>query len=1033
MIKYFAAHPTAANLLMIIFLVLGLFSLPKLNRETFPEFESSKVQVKVIYPGATAEEVEEAIVQRLEENLSGIQNVEETKAEAMEGVGLLILEMNEDSGDLEEFIDDIRAEVDAISNFPEAAKDPVITTLGRTSDVIALAVTGPMSVVDLKDYTEKLKRKILRLPEVSLAKISGFSDRQIRIQISAINLLNYGLNISDISDLIAQQSVNIPIGSIESEEKEILLRFKDERKTVETFKNIIILGGEKGAEIKLGDVATIEELFEDPENKTLFNGERAGVITISKTDAEDSLIIYDAVKAFIENEQLNSAPGVKLTLTYDMASVIYKRLILLITNGWQGLLLVFIALFVFFSFRLSFWVTMGLPISFAGALFIMYQIGYTFNMMTTLAMVITLGLLMDDAIVIAENIARHLQMGKSALEASVDGVKEVQGGVISSFLTTACVFIPLAFMEGRMGRVMNVIPVVLLSVLAISLIEAFLILPNHLSHSMKRHSMDKPGKIRGKVSYGIEWIRENIVGKVVDRAVKFRYLTFGVVIMILLASAGMLANGKLKFQGFPSLEDDSMQARIYLPPGTALKQTEKTVQQVIEGLTKTNAFYSQKQKNKTSLIKEVRVSFSKNSDVKETGAHLATIYADLASEDERAGTVENVVDYWREATGTVTDVITLKFEATTRGPAGDAIKIEFRGENLEKLKKVAEDSAAWFYQFDGVYDLYNNLRPGKPELKMSLKDGATALGMNATMIARQLRTAFQGETASEIQVGTKSYEVDVRLNAKDKNSVADVERFKLISPSGHQIPLLSVVDIETGRGYSIISHVDGLRTVTLYGNVNRQTANVQQLINKYKNDFLPSVYKNNGDIKVIIKGESYRSAKTGGSMAQSMLIGLIGIFVLLSFQFKSYLEPIIVMLAIPLSLIGVIWGHIFMGIPLTLPSILGFISLSGVVVNDSILLVEFIKLRKKEGLPVIASVCQASRERFRAVLLTSITTVIGLLPLLTETSLHAKVLIPIATSIAFGLVASTLLVLFVIPSFYVILNDFGWIKTHEVA
>ncbi len=1031
MIRFFSAHPTAANLLMIVFIVMGVIALPELRRETFPEFASSKVQVRVTYPGASAEEVEEAIVQRLEDALSGVENVKVTTAQAVEGAGVLILEMDEDAGDLESFIDDIRTEVDAISSFPEDAGDPVITTLARTDYVVSIAVTGPMSVTDLKDYTESLKRKLTRIPEVSLVSVSGFSDRQIRIQISAENLLNYGLNIQTIANKIVEQNLNRPVGSIESVDREISLRFKDQRRSIDAYRSIVILGGKTGAEIRLGDVATVVEQFENEEIKTIFNGERAGMLIINKTRAQDSLRILDAVKQFISEEQLKAPPKVKLTKTRDMASVVRERLGLLGTNGWQGLLLVFFSLWLFFSFRLSFWVTMGLPISFAGAIFVMNQIGYTLNMMTTVALIITLGLLMDDAIVIAENVAAHLQRGKTALNAAIDGVMEVRNGIISSFLTTACVFLPLAYLGGQMGRVLKVIPVVLLAVLAVSLVEAFFILPSHLAHSMKNHHMKEPGKFRGGFNRVMDWTRENLLGKSVDIAVRYRYLTAGILIALFLISIGTFSAGMLKFVGFPKLDEDSLEVKIYLPPGTPLQRTEKVVARILKGLDVTDRHFSEMQPSKKQLIQEIRVSYSQNSDVTESGPHLATIYVDLLGSEDRVGRIDNILAHWRKQSGKIPDAISISFDTPQRGPSGNAIEIEFQGEDLKELKAAAGQVSSWLIQFDGVYDLHDNLRPGKPEIQMKLKQGASLLNLSAANIANQLGSAFQGTTAAEIQIGRNAYEIDVRLNPESRDSLSDLDRFKLTGSRGEKIPLESVVEMTAGRGYSTISHVDGLRTVTLYGSINLQVANTREIMNRLQNEFIPKVQEKQPGIQVLIKGESANNAETGNSMLKALMIGLLGVFILLSFQFRSYMEPLVVMLAIPFSLIGVIWGHLAMGIPLSMPSLLGYISLTGIVVNDSILLVIFIRNRINEGKSIESASKAASRERFRAILLTSLTTIIGLIPLLSETSLQAQMIVPIATSIAFGMASSTVLVLIAIPCFYTILGDFGLTRKTE--
>ena len=1032
MIRYFSTHPTASNLVMLLFLVLGVWALPELKRETFPTFTSSQVQVKVKYPGATAEEVEEAIVQRLEEAVKSVENVKRSTARASEGVGILNLEMEDGAGEISKFLDDIRTEVESIGNFPNSAEDPVITIVSRSSQVVSIAITGPMTITDLKDYSETIKRKLLRLPEVSQVSLSGFSDRQIHIQVSTDILLKYGLTINEISNKINNQSVNRPIGSVDSSNKEYLLRFKDERRTPEEYRNIIVIGGAKGAEIKLGDIAKIEERFEDEEIKTLFNNQRAGIISVSKTESEDALIVVDAVKQFVEKEQLKAPTGIKLDLTQDMASVIGYRLSLLVSSGWQGLLLVFFSLWLFFNLRLSFWVSMGLPVSFAGAIFVMQLIGFSLNTMTMIALIITLGLLMDDAIVIAENIATHLQKGKSALNATVDGVMEVRIGIISSFLTTACVFIPLAFLEGQMGKVLKVIPVVLLAVLVVSLVEAFFILPNHLSHALARQKMAKVGKFREAFNRGIEWVRNALLGKAVDLAVTYRYLTVGIVIMVFVGSLGTFRAGWLKFSAFPKAEDDSMEARIYLPPGTLLLHTEGIVDRVIKGLNKTNEVFKPLQPEKQDLVQNVRVAFAHNADVGESGPHLATVYVDLLGNKVRRGRLDDVLDAWRQNTGKITDVISLKFTQPSKGPAGNAIEVELRGDDLEELNQIARKIEKWLYQFDGVYDLYTDLRPGKPEIQLKLKPGATALGLDANTIANQLGAAFRGTTAAEIQVGIKEYEINVSLEPESKDSLSDLDQFKIISGKGEQIPLKSIVISEASRGYSTINHVDGVRTVTLYGSLNSRVANSSEIMNRLKKQFLPDIKAQYPDLEIVLGGESKNSSETGASMIVAMVTGLLGIYILLSFQFKSYIEPVVVMLAIPFSLIGVIWGHLAMGLPLSMPSLLGYISLTGIVVNDSILLVEFIKNRRREGKSVTESTRLASRERFRAVLLTSVTTVVGLIPLLAETSPQAKNLVPIAASISFGIIASTILVLIAIPSFYSILGDFGLLRDVEV-
>ncbi|MDM8518057.1 efflux RND transporter permease subunit [Desulfobacterales bacterium HSG16] len=1024
MIRYFAKHPTAANLLMVIFVVMGISSISSLRRETFPDFSSNKLEIRVIYPGAAAEDVEEAVCRRIEDAIDGVNYVEEVTSEAREGMGVVVVEM-EESGDFSAFIDDVKTEVDAISDFPELSEDPVIRELGKTDMVVVLAVSGPMSPPDLKAYCEKMKDGMQAGGKISLINIRGFSDHQIKIKIPARTLMQYGISMSDIANVISRQSVDLPAGSIKTSEREILIRFSDERKKKEGFEDLVVVAGKSGAEIRLGDISTIQDMFELDEDKITYNGQRAGFLEISKTKSEDALIVFDAVEEFLANEKLIKPPAVKFTLTQDISSVVRDRLMLLVRNGWQGLILVFLVMWLFFSFRFSFWVAMGLPISFLGALFFLPQINYSLNMLTMVGLLIALGLLMDDAIVIAENVATHLAKGKSAFDAAVWGTSEVKVGVFSSFLTTICVFGPISFLEGSMGKVLKVMPVILILVLAVSLVEAFCILPNHLSHSLRHFDPEKQGRFRKWFDKIISKARENILGPVVDFSVSWRYLIVGVTIGIFILSASMIASGKLKFKGFPDIDGDVVQARILLPQGTPLHRTEKIVAQMEQAIADVNRAFTPQQPEGKSLIKSVFVQYNQNSDAHESGPHVATITADLLKAESRNARIDDVLNMWREKTGDIPDVIDVKFTEPTIGPAGRAIEIRLMGNDLDELKQAALEMKAWFTQFKGVFDVADDLRPGKPEVRIRMREGAVGIGLNAETIAAQLRTAYYGKTVSEIQVGSEAYEINVSLADEDQNSLADLLYFHVTLADGTQVPIGSVAILETGRGYARIAGVNGQRTVTIQGDIDSRIINAAELTTMLKQEFIPEFEKKYPSVRPMIEGESKESQTTGKSMARGFLIGIIGIFILLSFQFRSYIEPVVVMVAIPLALIGVVWGHILMGLELCMPSMMGFISLSGIVVNDSILLVEFIKIKRRKGLSIADSARNASRERFRAVLLTSLTTVAGLLPLLSEKSLQAQILIPLATSIVFGIMASTVLVLIVVPSLYTILGDLG--------
>lgn len=1024
MIRFFAEHPTAANLLMVVFLVLGVLSVPSLRRETFPDTTPSEIEVRILYPGATAEEIEESVVERVEDAIDGVKFVKELRSEAREGMASVVAEM-EDGGDFQTFLSDVQAEIDAIDDFPGDVERPIVAQLGTTDPVVSLVVSGPMELADLKAYCEDLKRRLQLLPAISLVKVLGFSDHQLRIELSATALIRYELSAADVAQIIERQSVNLPAGILEARHRDILVRFVEQRRTTQELEDLIVVAGVGGGEIRLGDIATVHDVFEVDEEKVVLDGRRAGLLQIVKTKNQDTIRVATVVKDFAMDER-SRYPAIDIRVTQDISTLVVDRLQMLIRNGWQGMTLVFLTLWLFFSFHLSFWVAMSLPISFLGAFFFMPLLGLTINMLTMVGLLLALGLLMDDGIVIAENIASHMSQGKSPMQASVAGVTEVRAGVVASFLTTICVLGPLATLQGDIGKVLKVVPIVLILVLAVSLVEAFMILPAHLGHSLRGTDATAPKHFRRRFDNMLQWIRNELLGPALDFALRWRYLFIGSVIGLFLLSISLLAGGVLKFVAFPELDGDVVVARVLLPPGAPLVHTEEAVDELTAALGRVNEHFAPRQPPGMDLVKSVVVQFNQNLELFETGPNVASVTVDLLDAETRDAPIDEIIAAWRDETGRLTDVSSLSFSEPFFGPGGRPIELRVQGREFGSLRAAATEIQAWLGQFRGVFNLSDDLRRGKTELRLRLREGAFGLGLDAATVARQLRTAFQGATADEIQVAGESYEIDVQLRPVDQDSVADLESFYLTRPTGDQVPLSTVAEIRQGQGWSRIGRIDGLRTVTVRGDVDTRMANTANILNLLKNDFLPKLQGRYPDVRFSFEGETKEAATTQQSMMRAMLVGLLGVFVLLSFQFRSYLEPLAVMMAIPLALIGVFWGHLLMGVDVSMPSMLGFASLAGIVVNDSILLVLFLKKQRDAGHDVLEACSKASRLRFRAILLTSLTTIAGLLPLLAERSLQAQVLIPLAVSIAFGLLASTGLVLFVVPCMYAIFADFGW-------
>lgn len=1025
MIRFFATHPTAANLLMIGFIVIGLAAAPSVKRETFPDIPADEITVRTVYPGASALEVENAICGRIEEAVESISEIKEVRCNAQENIGTAILEMREGS-DIDRFLDDIKTEVEAIDTFPETTEPPVITQNGRTDFVVAVAVAGPMSSSHLKAYAEQLKDRMLMIDAISQVTIKGFSDHQIRVEIPALALRQSGLSIADIADVISRQSIDLPAGAIEHSERNTLIRFTDERRSIAQFRDLIVISGKSGSEIRLGDIATITDRFEKDEEKVIFNGQRAAILEITKTKQEDTLDVVDAVSRFVEQQRLIVPPGVEFELTQNVSTIVRDRLNMLLHNGMQGLFLVFLTMWLFFSFRFSFWVAMGLPISFLGTIFMMSVLGYSFDMITMVGLLIAVGLLMDDAIVLSENIASHLAKGQSITEAAIAGTKEVAPGVIASFITTVCIFGSLMFLQGTIGNILKTLPVILIATLSVSLVEAFLILPHHLAHARKGHVGREPGNFRKGFEKRLDWVRQRIVGRLVDKAVQWRYLSIGLMVGFFLLTLAIVAAGGLKFLAFPDIDGNLIEARVLLPQGTPLEKTEATVAKITDALRRVDAEFTPDQPGQQSLVQNINIRYGLNKDAYESGPHVATISVDLLDAEIRNHNLLQILNRWREQSGDLGDVLAVNFVEFAHGPAGRAIDIRLHGDDLEELKSVSHELQGWINSYRGVLDLHDDLRPGKPEIRLRLRPGALSLGLDASTIASQLRAAFFGRTVSEIQVGPEALEIDVRLAATDRDSLADLEYFTLTTKAGKQVPLMAVATLQRDRGWARIARIDGRRTLTIQGDVDAKITNVAEIIRDTRARFLNKLLVQHPGLSISFEGQVKEGATTGKSIVRGFGLGLIGVFLLLSLLFKSYLEPIIIMSIIPLGLIGVIWGHLLMGLDLSMPSIIGFASLAGVVVNDSILLVHFIKIKRAQGQTPIDAARAASRLRFRAVLLTSLTTIAGLLPLMLEQSLQAQVLIPLVTSLSFGLIASTGLVLIVVPVLYAIFDDFGW-------
>lgn len=1015
MIRFFVKHPTAANILMFLFLVMGAMTLPRIQRETIPDPTKPTVQVQIVYPGASPGEVYAEVVEPINDALGGVISLNELRSEARDSVAIISAEMTDD-GNAATFQAEVEAAVSGITDLPSLTEPPIIRRTDLARPALTVVVAAPMDDVRLKAYMEDVKDRLLSLKGISSVEVEGFSETLLRTEVDPIKLREFGLSTAEVVQRISDQSRDIPLGEIESGDNVLSLRYSEKKRTVQELEQLVLRENVNGGRVLLQDVAQVRAVLENPEQKALLEGRRAGVLNVQKTAEEDILRIADLVKAFLQ-EEMERHPQVEAYIARDGADIVRQRLTLLGKNAVQGLFLVFLALFFFFDRRLSFWVAMSLPVSFLGAFAVVPYTGLTLNMLTSVGLLLALGLLMDDGIVIAESINERRKAGLPPDEAAIEGVKEVGAGVFSSFITTCCVLGPLAFVQGDIGKVLRVLPMMLILVVVVSLIEAFLILPSHLSHALE-HRGDRGW--RRYVDRAVDLFEDRILGPTIGFLSKVRYLTLGVAVGVFVASIAMIAGGLIKVDIFPPLEGDVVVARLQLAPETPLRVTEQAVEKIVADLRAS----AQELTSGEELILKIYVEYARNTEAYNTGENLATVTARLVPSQDRNVRLQQLFDTWRKKVGTFPNQISLTFSEPSIGPGGREIELRFTGLPLEQLSEASQSVVRELESYQGVSNVTADVRKGRRRLEIRQSPGALAAGLDGSSLSGQLRTAFQGTEAYQFQLDGITHEVEVRLSESGRKTDA-LDEFQARLQNGELAPLEPFVEQTMGQDWSRIAAVDGELAITVAGDADERLVTGSAVIADFQKNGLPQLKKLYPGVQMTVAGRAEDGAETGASMARAGFLGMVGVFFLLSYQFRSYFEPLVVMTAIPFSLVGVIWGHFLFGLPISLPSVMGFLSLGGVVVNDSILLIIYLKTQLGKGVPIDEAIRKSSKRRFLPIFLTSITTIAGLLPLLFEKSLQAQILIPLANAVCFGLLAATVLIVLVVPCLYRICWDLG--------
>lgn len=1046
--KWSVEHRVSVNLIMIFLMVAGLYTVLNMKRELFPQFSVDMINISVPYPGASPEEVEEGICIKLEEKLKSLEDVKTMNSSAIEGHGSVTLELA-DGVDINEKLDEIRTLIDSIDSFPDKAEDPVIIEIKNNPPAIYLAIYGDVEEKVLRDTAEKIRDDLVETDEISLASLIGVRNYEISIEVSEENLRRYHLSFDQVAMAIKTGSLDLPGGKIKTKGGEFLVRVKGKQYTGEEFEQIPVVNREDGTRILLGDVARVIDGFEDTDVKARFNGKPAALIVVNRTDNQDTIAISNTVKDYIKTHTASLPKGITLGYWFDMAEMVQDRIDLLLKNGIQGILLVFIGLALFLDLGLAFWVASGIPISFMGAFLILDFFGASINMLSLFGFIMTLGILVDDAIIIGENVYTHYKNGKSPREAVIDSIAQIGAPVVMAVTTTIVAFTPLMYIEGIMGKFIFIMPQAVICILAISLVEAFLILPAHLAYTLTPPKKNKTVIYRFCFSWlawlkkdileGHKWIQDRVENGLngfirsfyipaLKYCIKNRYFTLAIGFGILIVSIGLLAGGHVPFVFFPKTDSNWIISEVIYPLGTPFEATEKTIKKIEKGAVDLNTFFRDRVVNGEDLIVNSfsQVGIIPRRDWKPGvyGGHCGEAWIEIVPASKRPGIpAPEITSKWRELTGDILGVEQLTFSIIGGGPGGNPIEIQLKGNDLDQLQLAADELKDEIATYPGTFDITDNFRPGKMEMQIQIKKGAKSLGISLADIATQIRQAYYGDEVLKIQRGKDDIKVMVRYSQKERESESSIDELRIRTRDQREIPLNQVADIKLERGYSTIQRVGRKRIITVISDINEDIANAREIVEDLKKNYLDTLVHRFPGVTYDLEGQTKRTEESLNSLKVGFSLAAMIIFLLLASQFRSYVQPVIIMTAIPFGLIGAVIGHYVMNLDITMISIFGIVALSGIVVNDALILIDFINSKVRGGVPIFDAVIEAGKNRFRPVLLTSVTTVAGLFPLLLETSFQAQFLIPMAASISFGLMAATVLTLVFVPSLYVVIND----------
>ena len=1031
-IGWFVSNPVAANLLMMILIVGGLISIFQIRQEEFPPIDLNTVSVSVPYLGAAPEEVENGVNLRIEEAVEGIQGIYRMTSTASEGQGRALLELETDANRIQT-ANEIKSQIDAISTFPVETERPVVSLLTTLNDGVEIVISGDADERTLKELGLDMREEIAAIEGISNVELAYVRPDEVSIEVSERTLRRMGLTFDQVANAVRRTSLDMPGGSIKSGAGEILLRTQGQAYTGDDFRDIVVLSREDGTRVYLDEIATIIDGFQEGDTQARFDGKPAAIVRVNQVGDEDVVEISENVRAYVEEARDRMPDGIELTIWQDESEELQARIDILLGSAATGLALVLLLLTLPLQFRLAMWVAAGIPIAMLGTFAVFGPVGITISTMSVVAFILVLGIVVDDAIVVGERVYAHEQQGKDQFTAAVEGTSEVAVPVIFGVLTTIAAFTPLMFATGTLGQLLSIIGYVVAICLFFSIVESQLILPAHLAHRKQPSPTDEINafhaawrRIQQRIAAGIQRFAQDTFGTALDRVIEFRYTALALGFSVMLVALGLVLSGRIDFQFMPPIEGDNILARVEMPEGVDVDQTARAARQIENAALQLKAELEAAYPDRPSLIEHIFTSAGQTLGGMFRAApqsHTAEVVLSILPLGERGNvSVTDMADRWRELTGHVYDSVSLTF-ATSGLTVGDAISISLQGRNVDALANAAAELRAELARFDGVQDITDSFRSGKQEAKLSLLPEGRQLGLTLNDLARQARQAFYGEEVQRVQRGVEDIRVMVRYPEAERRSLGDLEDMRIRAADGTEIPFAAVAEIELGRGYSTITRVDRQRVVTVSADVDRDVVTPEAVLRTLEAVVLPGILSGYRGISYSLTGEQEQRSESFAGLYNFVPVALLMIYALLAIPLRSYIQPLVIMSIIPFGALGALIGHVIMGWSMIFTSIIGLIAMAGVVINSSLVLVDYINRQRRIGVDVRVAVHRAGIVRFRPILITSTTTFAGLMPLMLNNNPATAFFVPMAISLAWGVLFATGITLFLVPCLYMIVED----------